>query len=189
MYITLAEANAFLELSWKDTLVNIYISQAENILHSLCNVESFHDDSTTERHEYNANWPYYLKRHPRGNAITEINGVGVSYTEGTEYILSGRTILFANSVTLEAKSTERDYIEFTYTSWFETIPTDIKNAMFILVWWLQAKAKGVGLSSYSQGDISVSYSSTDETFGTSTNQKTIIDRIIGKYKFIDIYAV
>lgn len=187
MYVTIDEVNSYLETDLDETLATSYIEQAESILHSLCHVARFdYHEVTDERHDYKGNGPYYLKEKPVG--ITEVNGTAVSYTEGDDYLLRGRKIEFASNITIQEKNTKWSFVEFSYNAWYQQIPSDIINAVLILVGWIRTKAKWLWLSSYTQWDISITYAQTSSLFGFSEEQHDLLMRIVSKYKFIDVYS-
>ena len=47
-------------------------------------------------------------------------------------MFTGRRVDFADSVTIDYKNTNWNFVEFSYESGYSVIPSDIKNAMLIL---------------------------------------------------------
>lgn len=90
-------------------------------------------------------------------AITHFTGNAVTLVEGTDYIRKGRRIMFADSVVFTGKYNETfDYIEFTYTK-DATIPQNVKTATLLLMNEIFVKKNSMGISEFTQGDLSITY--------------------------------
>lgn len=189
-YISTAEANTYLETSWEDSIMAVLVDQASHLVDRFCgyaNTSSWFAFSawtvTAERHSYNGLWPYYFK-YPSINSITTIMGTVVSYTEWTDYIVRGRRVEFSSLITLPIHNTTFNYITFTYTKGFETIPDDIKDACYIIVSWLYNARKSVGIGQFTQGDLSISYLGKildDERYNT-------VKMLLSKYKTVNVIS-
>lgn len=189
-YISTAEANTYLETSWEDSNVAVLVDQASHMIDRFCwypNTASLFAFTawtiTAERHVYNWLWPYYLK-YPSINSVTTIMSTAVSYTEWTDYIVIGRRLEFSSLITLPNYNTTFNYITFTYTKGYATIPDDIKDACYIIVAWLYNLRKSVWLNQFTQWDLSIGISwkiLDEERYNT-------VKMLLSKYKTVNVLS-
>lgn len=186
MLVTVQNANDFLQTSGEDKAMEWYIAQATLILQSLCNVASFDTGNVSEVKKYNANGPYYLNCPIKGgNSITAINGEATTtWVNNTDYLIRWSSVIFDKPIS----SDKWGNVTIQYDAWYTTVPEDLKKALLLLVAGVRSKAKGLGVQSFTQGDLSVTYSNDDSIFWTAKAQKTLIDLVISKYKFTRIYS-
>jgi len=155
-YVTVREAQNYLDISGDEDLLNECIVLAEGMIDKYLDWYDFNAKTiTAERHDFNDHWPYYLDYEP--TTITHAGGEAVSWTEGTDYVQDGRRVLFKTTIDLWLYDNDDFwYIEFTYTKSSE-IPENVKMAMYQLVWSMYTQRKVMWVSQFTQGDLSISY--------------------------------
>lgn len=182
MYITLAEAKAYW-VTWTDAQITEYINISESILNSMIWVDTLSKAPTTELHAQSMDWHYYLYKMPSiWDCVTHFGWTDTTeMTRDDDYILRARRLTFYD---LTPTANKFWMVKITYNTWYDTIPNDIKQAMYLLVSWAKAKAKSEGISNYSQGDVSMTY--TAENFWTTGKAKTRLDKLVNKYILVDV---
>ena len=184
-YITTAEANDYLQTSWQDSIIAIFINQATELIDRFCE-RTFASATPTERYNYIWNGPYYLKSVPRwANPITHIYWSSVSYIEWVDYIITWNKLEFKSSIVL-SYNTDFNYITFTYTSWYTTIPDWIKDACYIITASLYNLWKAWGTSQFTQGDLSISFNA--QLFGGNNEQYNNVKMLLSKYKSVNVIS-
>ena len=186
-YVTKEEARVFNpSLSWEsDTYVESIINQAEWMIDSYLWEYNFASATiTNERHDLNAEWPYYFKYTPTW--ITHIGWSAVTATEWTHYMAKWRRIMFADTTLLDNKeNTTFWYITFTYTK-SSTIPQNIKTASLILTNELYTSKWSNAISEYSQWDFTIKY--RDWGFGGNVESLYEIKKLLSAYKNINVVS-
>lgn len=155
MYVTTTEANNFLGTSWEDALIDELIKYAEAIVNSYCYVDNFSlHDIEDEEHNYNSNWPYYLK-HSVINSISEVNKEVFSW----KYRLQGRKLTFWPLENINYYDEDWYNILFTYNVWFETadMPKNIKLATLFVLSFIYNKRKSAWVKSFTIWDLSATF--------------------------------
>lgn len=194
MLITLTQIKTHLwQPNMTDATAQILYDQAYWVLCGLCGVQNFDDDLVTDRFNFIWNWPYYLRSWPRkdnthNHTIHAVNWVDVDYWDWIEVFLQGRRVEFSSSLSLQPKSVEWNTIEIQYHSGFNwNIPSDFLGALYSLISSVNIQSKSEWMKSYSQWDISIEYGDIKKDI--SWTNKSIIDKVVAKYGFIDVYSV
>lgn len=186
-YTTTSDVNTYLETSGEDTNIASLILQAENLINRFCGVSSLATQTiTAERHKYCWVWPYYLKNIPI-NSITHINGSAITLTEWTDYMATGRRVIFNDTVDTSQYNTTFWYITFTYTCGYSTIPDAVKQACLMIVAWLYNYRKAVGVNQFTQGDLSISLASNG-VLGLKTDELNNIRMLLAPYKIVNVIS-
>ena len=176
-YITVTEANEFMGTSWEDTLVTSLISYSESLLNTKLNVTTLESVPHDEEHKYNGAGPYYVK---------ELNPTVLTTVDNL--VITGTYKFFWRKLLLEYSPTPVDIvwnmITLQYTAWYVTIPEDIKTVMLMLVSWVYNKRKSVGIKSFEQGEVSVTYNTQEEV----SSFQDMYNLVISKYSKNDIYS-
>lgn len=173
MYVTIPEIKAFVNPSMSDTQAQYLYDSSATILHVACRVDTFEDVIATEYLEYSRDDTYYLNNHPR--VITSVWGTALT---STDYFLNGRKL----TTDVWYVADKRNRVQIVYNAWFENTPWDIKSCILSLCAYCNTQSKSQGISSYSQGDLSITYNPQDQ------EQKMILSSVIAKYWFIKIIA-
>lgn len=175
-YISVAEVNEFMWISWEDTLVSSLITYSEALLNTKLRVTTLKVKTYNEEHTYNGVWPYYLKEL---NPITliKVNNVALQ----GDYKFYGRKLLLEYAPPLKNKW---NVITFEYSAGFWTIPDDIKQVMLMLVSWIYNKRKSVWIKGFNQWKISVQYNTQEEV----NSFQNMLNLVITKYSKNDFYS-
>ena len=155
-YVTKAEVNNFMSISWEDVLVSELIKYAWAIVENYCNVDWFIAHDVEKEYHYKWNWPYYLE-HSVVNSIEEINDVVFSWN----YKLLGRALTISRDENVDVFEDEWYNVKFKYNVWYEnieTIPEKIKLATLLLVSELYSKRKSQWVQSFTVWDLSAIFS-------------------------------
>lgn len=186
-YVSTADINAYLGISWEDAFVAVINASAESILNNLIGTEWLDSWTVTEKIQYPAyrdsnglyqGQIFYLKK-KNPTAITTIDWVSV--TINTDYIIEGQRIFLKTPLSRISAFPYRNSI--VYTAGYAPIPADIKQGIYIIVWGLYNARKAQGISSFSQDLLTVNYSSTslmDKIL--DPKWMTMLNSIVNKYK-------
>lgn len=175
-YITEADVNTFLGTSWETTLIDMLISMAESALNTELRIDGLSVDDYTEYYEVN-DFGFFVLKQIQPNSVTSINDVAVS---SSDYLLEGRKLTLSVNYTAD----KWNRIKIIYNAGYATTPQDVKTMMLHMVSWLYNARKWVGIKSFTQWQLSVSFSSQTELDTFSMMYKAIIS----KYKKNDIYS-
>lgn len=166
-YITLQEAKAFIGITWTadDTLIENMITKSELLINSVLWVETLNEETIDEEHTYNWSCVYYL----RGINPTVVNTVDWGAILWTTK-LRWRKLQFQYAPILTDDIF--NVVEFNYTTWFATIPDDVKFTTMSLTKLFYTDAKNwtissawttlSWISSFSQWELDVKYSTTQK---------------------------
>lgn len=172
-YVTTTEINTFLGTSWEDSLLTLLRDMVESFLHSELRITSFEEQSYTEYHE--ARDDFYIVKELNPTILTSINDVAAS-----NYLFEGRLLRIKDSYTCDSWGR----IKLIYTAGYATVPQDVKTLVLYMVWGAYNARKGIGIKEWTQGQLSVTYSSQQEM--DIFNQ--MFTSLMSKYKKNDIYA-
>lgn len=187
VYISTSDANTYLETSDEDTNIASLILQAENLINRYCGVSWLWTQTiTNERHKYYWVWPYYLKNIPI-NSITHINGSAITLTEWTDYMATGRKVIFNDTVDTSQYNTTFWYITFTYTCGYASIPDAVKQACLMIVAWLYNYRKSVWVTQFTQWDLSISLAN-NWVLGLSSDELNNIRMLLAPYKIVNVVS-
>lgn len=181
-YVTTTEVNTFLGTSWEDSLITLLWDMVESFLHTSLRITSFSTATYNEFHE--ATFPlnlnekhFYILKELNPTVLTAINDINVS---SDDYLLEGRMLNLDTTYTVD----DWNRVKFTYTAWFSTIPQDVKSMVLYGISGLYNARKGVGIKSFTQGQLTVSYNSQAEVDMFSSMYKSLME----KYKKNDIFV-
>lgn len=139
---------------------------ATSLLHALCRVDSLLDAERVET--YKANDTYTLRNRPR--SVQKIWWVTLT---SNDYLLTGRLL----QLDIVYPTDKRWNVSIEYTSWVDVTP-ELSSTVLSLCSYVYTASKGDWLSSYTQGDISM-------TFKEAKNH--VSQAIINKYSIIQVY--
>jgi len=176
-YVSTAEINEFLWISWEDALVVVLNWIATSKINNFLGVTDLNAKVWWEEiQDYTWKAEYILKELNPSN-ITLVNDSSVIWDTNITWRL----------LTFEYAPNNTDIvfnkIKFTYDYWFSTIPADIKMAVFWIVWYLYNSRKTAGVASFTQWQISVSYTADD-----NFKIENIISGLLKKYIKNNIYC-
>ncbi len=161
-YADTTDINLYLWVSWEDNLINLLNRTATSLINSYLWVDELKNTTyTDEEHDfYWNNWIpnniYYLKQ-INPTEITSIN-----WKSAWNYKLNGRRLELQYSPI--NTDTIFNKVKITYKAWFLEIPEDIKMVAYNLVWFMYNNRKWQGINSFTQGQLSVSYSNWEGTY-------------------------
>lgn len=175
MYVSLNEIKNYLnDPVMDDTKAQYLYDSSATILHTACRVTTFDDEVITEYHDYSFDDTYMLKSHVRD--VVSIGGVAVT---SDDYFIKGRRITTDKGY----EADKRWRVAIVYNAGFLNTPWDIKSCILSLCAYCNTQSKSQGISSYTQGDVSITYSTQDQ------EQKMILSSVVWKYWFIDVIAI
>lgn len=177
--IKLSDLKIYLWTSWseQDDRLNLLIANIQTILESiLWDLTSWTKTEKICICDVDNSWGFYLKI-PNPSAITKINWKSYTWTLDTDYMFDWTKViikdLYAYLTNLEFKS-----FKIEYTAWYNPIPKDLQQAMFILIAQELNKTEWSQIKSYKLWPRTVQFMDNSEV----ENQINSINRIILKYK-------
>lgn len=174
MYVTLSEIKTYLwDWQMSDANAQYLYDSATNILHTACRVDTFEAVEKTENVKYSYDNIYYLRCNVR--SIVSIGWVAVT---SDDYFLNWRRV----TTDISYSSDKRGNVAIVYNAWYDPLPWDIKACVLSLCGYVQTHGKAQGISSYTQGDISITYNTQD------SDQMSILKGIVSKYWFVEVYS-
>lgn len=184
-YITVPDAQNYLDISWDDDLLSELIVLAEGMIDKYLDGYDFNATTiSSERHDFNGSWPYYFDYTP--TAITYAGSTSVSWTEGTNYVQDGRRVMFATTIDMWLYDNDDfGFIEFTYTK-SNVIPENVRMAMYQLVGSMYTKRKVTWVTQFTQGDLSVSYG--DWGFWAKESDMANVKNLLWPFKRVNIQS-
>ena len=154
-YVSTNELNNYLWTSWEDTLINILNWIATARINNFLWVTDLNAvTGGQEKQDYNWKTQYLLKELNPSN-LTLVNGSSVVGSVNITWRLLSFEYAPINTDNIFNK------ITFTYNYWFTTIPEDIKAVVYEIVWQLYNTRKAVWVSSFTQWQITVSFTNDD----------------------------
>ncbi len=185
-YVSVADINAYLWTSGEDVLIGILNKSAESILNSLIGTTWLTSVDVTEKMNYptysDDSWMFrgrilYLSA-VNPTLIKTIDGVTMT---SWDYEITWNRVFLKNTLTLQTTFPFKN--TFVYTAWFSTIPDDIKQAIYIIVWALYNTRNSQAMDSFRQGELSINYSKTGAMEDIMNPESfSVLSSIINKYK-------
>ena len=149
-YITTAEANTYLGISWEDNLIELLNWMVTSKINNYLDVTTLYDGTyTDEEYDLNDKNIYYLKE-INPTSITEIN-----WNTPWTHRLDGRRLELLEY----PDDTETDFykVKITYNAGYTEIPWDVKSVAFSLLWLFYNSRKSSWINEFKQWQISVKY--------------------------------
>jgi len=152
-------------ISWTtdDALITSLIVDAESIINSIFNVDTFAEWAKTEQLKFNPlEQVYYLKNMPV-TAITKINWIAYTWIKWTDYmIVRSRQAIIRTSFSPYFINLKFDFFEMEYTAWYAIIPDWLKAMTKFLVAWIYNQRKVIWVSQYALWDENITFRNDSE---------------------------
>jgi hypothetical protein len=179
-YITVEDYKLYNNITtltaWETTRIEFFIDLTKWMLDNLIGDLTEHSISEkiyfcdiSENNEFFIKW-FNI------SSIDKINWTDYSWVLGEDYFIDGRKVMISNFEDFIFEKTY-NFLELEYTSWFATIPSDIKLLQLLLVNGELNKQNWQEVETYKIGDFSITY---------AKNWLTDPKNILNKYKTINI---
>jgi len=183
-WITLADTKTFLWISWtsQDDRINLIIPWIQAMIENIIwDISKWTKTSRIKICDINNLWEFFLE-FSEISSIDSINWIIYTWILNTDYIIEW------NKVTINDITTYLTWLKFvsfiiTYTAWFTTIPADIQEIMYILVWQELNKKEWWLISKYTLWPRTVEL---DNSNGEAENLINSINSVLWKYKIFTI---
>lgn len=185
-YVSVSEINTVLGTSWEDTLIGVLNNSAESILNSLIGTTWLNSWDITEKINYptfrNDFWMFpWRVLYVQWVNPTVVKSVDWVTLTSWDYEITWNKVFLKDTMNLQTDFPYKNTI--IYTAWFTTIPNDIKQAIFLIVWALYNTKTSQNIDSFRQWELSINYSK-DTVMNNIMDPESfsLLSSIINKYK-------
>ncbi len=191
-YLSVPDINLYLGTSNEDALIGVILENAEQIFDDIVwwsLLEADYTEKFTYPQYVDNNWLnighiFYLQQ-INPTVIKKIDWTSV--TANTDYYLQWNKVFLKNALTYQNTFPFLNSVE--YTAGYDEVPTDVKQAIYILCWALYNSKGSNWIDSFRQDLLSVNYSKTwvlDKL--VDPNSFSLLSSIFNKYRKVTVLS-